>query len=292
MIAFHSNWTAPFLYKNKNTPYCIKDYEILITILSALKWQQYNGSIKMITDEIGAEFYKNIGIENIWNLGVEVRLDKISKKINPEIFWAAGKIHALAKEKAPITMIDTDFVLWKNINYYMKDDKVAVIHKEEINKYVYPEKSYFKFKNNYKLDEQWNWKVKPCNTALLYIGDENLKTYYVESAIEIMENLNYSINNNLITNMVFAEQRLLSMCAEKMNIQIKEMASLEKLLKEKQQEFTHLWGFKSTLNNNVLLREKFCKKIMKRIINDFPEYEEVLAKMHLLNKYYKERDSR
>ena len=59
---FHSNWTAPFFKRNKNSNYYIEDFEILTTILSALKWRQHNGSIKMITDTIGAEYYKNIGI--------------------------------------------------------------------------------------------------------------------------------------------------------------------------------------------------------------------------------------
>ena len=50
--AFHSNWTAPFLRANPNKNYYIDDFEILTTIISALKWRENNGSIKMITDTI------------------------------------------------------------------------------------------------------------------------------------------------------------------------------------------------------------------------------------------------
>ena len=59
MKAFHSNWTAPYLINS--SLYEMKDYEILTTILSALKWREKNGSIKMITDRVGESYYKKIG---------------------------------------------------------------------------------------------------------------------------------------------------------------------------------------------------------------------------------------
>ena len=49
MKAFRSNWTAPYLI-NSST-YEMKDYEILMTILSALKWREKNGSIKAYSND-------------------------------------------------------------------------------------------------------------------------------------------------------------------------------------------------------------------------------------------------
>ena len=46
ITAFHSNWTSPFFIQNNLNEYYIEDFEILTTILSALKWRQNNGSIK------------------------------------------------------------------------------------------------------------------------------------------------------------------------------------------------------------------------------------------------------
>ena len=77
MKAFHSNWTAPFLRANPNKNYYIDDFEILTTIISALKWRENNGSIKMITDDIAADYYKKLGIDTIWDLGIDVSLNKI-----------------------------------------------------------------------------------------------------------------------------------------------------------------------------------------------------------------------
>ena len=97
--AFHSNWTMPFFNANPHKEYYVEDFEILTTILSALKWREKNGSVKMITDKVGADYYKSIGLENIWDLGIDLSLDNINDKIDSNIFWAAGKLYALKSEK-------------------------------------------------------------------------------------------------------------------------------------------------------------------------------------------------
>ena len=135
MKAFHSNWTAPYLI-NSST-YEMKDYEILMTILSALKWREKNGSIKMVTDKTGKEYYKKIGIEAIWDLGIECKLDGIYDLVNKEIFWAAGKVYALSMEDGPIAMIDTDFIVWKPLEELIKerDEKIqSLVNEIEQNK--------------------------------------------------------------------------------------------------------------------------------------------------------------
>ena len=80
--AFHSNWTAPFFELNSHNEYYIEDFEILTTIISALKWREKNGAIRMITDEVGAEYYKNLGIDSIWDLGIDLSLNNIKDDID------------------------------------------------------------------------------------------------------------------------------------------------------------------------------------------------------------------
>lgn len=284
--AFHSNWTAPFFYLNKDKEYYIEDFELLTTILSALKWREHNGNIKMVTDTIGAEYYRNLGIDKIWNLGIEVSLDYIDEGINSNVFWAAGKIYALRNQEAPSAMIDTDFIVWESIQDVLKSNDLAIIHKEEIIGEVYPYKNYFKMKSEYKFDEQWDWSILPCNTAFTYISNNDFKEYYTKSSIEFMRNLDSG--KNKITNMVFAEQRLISMCAKKMNININEMMSLEKLFSREQTLFTHTWGYKNLMKNNFSKRKSFCIKCINRIIKDYPEVEEVIANIKELQYYYNE----
>lgn len=282
---FHSNFSKPFFIDNKDKKYFIEDFDILTTILSALKWRQHNGSIKMITDEISAEYYKYLNIEDIWDLGIEVKLNNISRKIDEEVFWAAGKIYALKSEKAPIAMIDTDFIVWDNIEDEIKDKDICVIHREDINEKVYPGRYFFHFNENYKLNSLYDWNEKPCNTAFLYIEDNDFKDYYTDEAINFMENVMYY--KDRIRYMVFAEQRLLAMCAKYKGLKIKELMNLKTLSNEKQKLYTHVWGYKDLMKNNYELRKNFCVKCINRIIKDFPEYEGRIANMNELKEYYK-----
>jgi hypothetical protein len=112
MTAFHSNWTRPFFSNNPSRVYCIEDWDLLTTILSALEWRKHNGSIQMVTDETGSEYYRRLGLEHIWDLGITGDLDKhIDRGISPCCFWAGGKIFALRKQHVPCAMIDTDLIV-------------------------------------------------------------------------------------------------------------------------------------------------------------------------------------
>ena len=284
--AFHSNWTRPFLNSNPHKEYYIDDFEILTTIISALKWREKNGNIKMITDEVGASYYKSIGLDRIWNLGIDIALDDISDKVNSNIFWAAGKLYALKEQKSPCVMIDTDFIVWESIEDILINSEVSVIHKENIIEAVYPNKEYFRFKNGYSLDENFDWTVLPSNTAFAYISNDNFKDYYVKSAIDFMNNLD--CNDDKITNMVFAEQRLISMCAKRKNIEINEIMSLDNLFSNNQNLFTHTWGHKREMRNDFNKRKDFCIRCIIRIIKDYPEYESLISNIEVLKEYYDE----
>ena len=76
--------------------------------------------------------------------------------------------------------------------------------------------------------------------------------------------------------MVFAEQRLLSMVADKMKIRLDVFSSLEKLSVGEDERFTHLWGFKDKLRENPILKTEFEQKLKNRIIKDFPYMEHIL----------------
>ena len=139
-------------------------------------------------------------------------------------------------------------------------------------------------KDGYNFDNQWNWEVEPCNTAFAYFNDEKFIKEYTKASIEFMENA--KVDDNRITNMVFAEQRIISMVADKMNLKIYEMETLDRLLSGKQKNYTHLWGYKRILNIDDTLRRQFCQKIIKRIIKDFPEYKSMLRNIQQISTKY------
>lgn len=283
--AFHSNWTTPFFAINKNREYFIEDFEILTTILSALKWREYNGNIKMITDKVGARYYREIGIDSIWDLGIDDTLsNNIDEDIDIYLFWAAGKIYALKSQYSPCVMIDTDFIVWKPLEEKLKNLEICTIHSENISDDIYPYKNQFNMKKNYKFDDEWDWNVLPCNTAFTYIANEKLKQYYTQQSIDFMKN---TISGERIKNMVFAEQRLISICAKKMNIPMNTLSDLKLLGENKQTYFTHTWGYKDVMKHDFNKRNEFCIKCIRRILNDFPEYKEMIMGIKQFKLYCK-----
>jgi antitoxin component HigA of HigAB toxin-antitoxin module len=99
-----------------------------------------------------------------------------------------------------------------------------------------------------------------------------------------MQNLRRS--KNITAEMVFAEQRLLAMCAKEKNIRIKSLLDANNL--ENQDCFTHVWGLKSSLQASLDKRRDFCVDCIKRIRADFPEEIPVLKRIESLSTYIKE----
>ena len=282
MNAFHSNWTRPFSLRNQGRAYFIEDYDLLTTVLSALQWRAHNGGIQMVTDTTGAQYYRQLGLEHIWDLGITTSLDALdSEAIFPLSFWAAGKIFALRQQPAPCVILDTDFIVWKPLAADIHGVTLAVAHREDLCGEIYPEKPFFNMDENYQFPVEWDWTVLPCNTALLCIDDEQFKEYYTLESIRFMRNLRET--KNITAEMVFAEQRLLAMCAAAKGIHIKTLLDTANLYT--QNSFTHVWGLKRELQTDREKRREFCVNCVKRIQKDFPKEIAVLKEIESLKPY-------
>ena len=278
MNAIHSLWTKPFFVRGGRDFY-MEDFELLTMMLSALVWRRNGGSIKMVTDRAGAEYFRERGLEPIWDGGVETVLDTVSQGIDPFLFWAGGKLPALNSQPGPVCMIDTDMIVWRDCADLENLDIVAA-HREEIMPDVYPDKGYFRMKEDYSFPD-WDWTVLPCNTAFLYIRDTGFRDYYVKRSIEFMENLRE--DSNVVIPMVFAEQRLLSMCAAEKGKEIHTLLRLGHLWE--QSDVTHVWGHKNSLRSDPKIRAEYCGRCIDRIKRDFPDYVHILDKVPELLAY-------
>lgn len=284
MRAFHSNWTGPFFKKNPKGHYEIEDFELLTTILSALKWQACNGDIQMITDECGADYYRSLGLETLWNLGIDDSLEaEMADDINATDFWAAGKLYALAKQKTPCVMLDTDFIVWEDMTETLSAHEVTVIHKEELDPGVYPEPAAFRMAADYTYPPDWDWAQLPCNTAFTFFNNVAFKDYYVSEAIRFMQGAQ---GGDPLIYMVFAEQRLLSMCAEEKGVELFALSNTDSLFNSRQQQFTHVWGHKRYLRAHPEARVAFCKRCIARVQKDHPAFYPILTHMQVLQPYF------
>ena len=274
------NWTAPFFAKNNSKHYMMEDFNILTTILSVLKWKEKNGSIKLYTDTAGYNYFEKNGILSLWDAGIDVEvLNHAEKNINPKTFWAAGKLMALAHENCPICLIDLDFIIWKKI--FFPESPLVVIHREALATNVYPGKEHLTIPNHYTFDKSFSWSEPACNTAFVFYNHDELKDFYLTEAFRFMIE-NPAKDGNI--SMVFAEQRLLAMCAKKLNIPI--TCFHPNPFDSSNRLYTHIWGYKLQLKQDPIARTNFCKKCIKRIITDFPEQTHLLYKIPSLKGYF------
>lgn len=272
--AFH---TLSTMNKTLNDEFNMRDFDILTMILSALYWRKNNGNIKLVADKQVISYLINKKLEFIWNEIQEIE----DYDINRNMFWAGGKIFALKEQESPIVMLDTDMIVWNDISPKLKK-KVVAIHDEPIILDIYKGKDYFKMKNNYVFNDSFDWTVYPSNTALLYIEDEEFKDFYCKESIRFMRSS--QDDSDTLSYMVFAEQRLLSMCAKLKNINIGYMIQYPKDLGS-QDDFTHLWGYKKVLEYDESERKSFCRRCVKRILKEFPSESLLFVSEDFFYKY-------
>lgn len=271
MLAIHVNSSAPFFAKRgAESAYHIEPYDLYCTALSALQWQKQNGRIILVTDKTCADYYKKIGLAALWD-GIRIFIPDDLEGIDPVMFWAAGKLLALREMISPVVMLDTDFIVWEKISF---GEEIICAHREELSPAVYPDPDGFQLCGGYILDPQLDRTAEPCNTAFLYLPDEDFKQFYVSQAIGFMKHS--ALYDDPLCRMVFAEQRLLAMCAAKLGKNVQTLLDKERLF-ARQQEFTHLWGAKQVLRRDKAELMHFCRRCRERIERDFPQYSYICA---------------
>lgn len=272
MQAIHVISTAPYYAKHPEGTYSMDKFELYSAAISALNWRSFGDEINLVTDKRGKEYVDKIGISDIWN-SVQDLIPGNLEGINPKMFWAAGKLFALREVPSPVAMIDTDFILWERPDF--PENRIIAAHRENLTQSVYPPLEYFKFKRHFSL-ENMNQKVLPMNTAFLYLPEEDFKQYYVNRSIAFMKSA--SDTEDYLCYMVFAEQRLLSICAEEKKIGSQVLMDKDELFFPRS-DFTHLWGAKQVMRDNVGQLHDFCQRARERIRNSFPDYEHIIGRI-------------
>ena len=256
--------------------FALEDYELLCLIISALSYKKNNGKIGLVADKTAIDF-----LSSVCSIYDEVLMLPDMSGIDNIAFWAAAKIFALKEIKTPLAIIDTDFIVWDKLNIL---SDVTVAHKEPINTDVYPDFDSFNLDSSYSFNKNWDKNILPCNTAFMAFNNEDFKNYYADSAIEFMR---ASKNpDSTLTYMVFAEQRIISLCANEKNININTLMDYDKL-GSPDYRFTHLWGYKQILKTDLQKRNEFCVRCAKRIENDFPEVINTLLDCDTINKFFR-----
>ena len=167
---------------------------------------------------------------------------------------------ALGDKKA--ALIDTGFGVYSLKEYVetLTDKPLTVLHREDLIECYLPS-FYLKTRPGYQFDPQWDWSVRPCNTAFAYFAEEDFKNRYVDKAVDFMaDNTVYPME--MVSQMVFAEQRLLAMEAHKAGLRIN--AIIKDPYQEDNDIFTHLWGAKRIARSNAEQRDLLVHAMMNK----------------------------
>lgn len=191
MRGIHVNWTKPFFERHrlrghgfkiqrelKTNDYQQPKYQILYTILSALRWKQLNGPIKLYTDSVGLAYYKSLGLDRIYD---EIDTDVLDNytEVDAAYFWTSGKIHCLQFEKEPFTFLDQDFIVRGKVPQYPNND-IIIGHWEIPRGYYYFTKQQFEKEiTHYKLPKNYNYNAWIPNTSFMVVNNLSIIKNYV-----------------------------------------------------------------------------------------------------------------
>lgn len=304
--AFHVLWSLPAVKDGSQLELARED--LLLTVLSALQWRALNGPITLYGDSLAIATLDELGILDVWNDHNTEVLDAIDpSKINPALFWSAGKFFALRHEATPIVMLDTDLVVWRNLDSSVRDFDVRFTHWESVKVSPwYVRRKDLRRPAGYRFRRAWHWDgVMAANTAITYFGDSSRKNDYADSAIEYMTENGLPLESSgIITpEMLFAEQRLLAMHAGALRLRAQPFLnavwepSISWFSKHDesygpwlffqindQPWFTHCWLYKYHLRNNAYERQAYCAALARQIAANFPTSFDRLMRLGLLGR--------
>jgi hypothetical protein len=274
--------------------YHVEDFELLTTILSAAAWRRFNGPIKLYTDGVGKEYYRRLGMTDLWDGGIDTTvLESLNPSINHDVFWTAGRAAVLNEEEPPFFSLDTDLVVWEGITGLITSEFMA-LHPEPLRHGVYKPRGELYTPPGYAWDD-WDWDTTPCNASLMYVASGQLPKTFCEKAMAFIvgNRIKRESVSRLPVHDVFVAQRLLPMCAKKLGVKLTYFLNWPRPEKNsdtlaaggRNRLITHVWAYKDTLKTDQRRREAFCKRCVDRIRADFPDFSGMLRHIPSLGPY-------
>lgn len=285
MNYYHVLWTRP-LFSNgtaESQDIVLWDFELLTWLLSALQARQH-GPLRLITDSRGALATERAGFTGLYRQ-ISTALDAVPRCLDPDVFWAGGKLFAYGAMETPWVCVDLDAVLWKPVE---SEARVMALHPEPKEWCWYrgnrEEFAAFGFE-----EQEWNWDLDPFNTGVLSFADPNAARYYVTTACNFAERYSREVCSNPATRpkgshaMLFAEQRLLPMCAARYGVEVVSVTPSRPgaTCLPNNAECLHLWRSKLAYKVCEESRLALVNWAISHLLKHFPEAHPVLARWGL-----------
>lgn len=286
MLTFHSIWTKPAIVKGQDE-IVLWDFEWL-TWLASILLAKRNGNVVLVADRRGKEFVEKAGLASFYD-EIVLGLDAIPPEVDPEIFWAAGKLYAIPLLKRlqnynpfedAVASLDWDCIPW---NYPTQTSEVMCLNLESTNWPWYKDcqRKYAAF-----VSKEVNWQLAPANNGVFHFSQYAQMLAYSELSTRFMEKFsreavrcNYFGQPKYVYGdaMTFAEQQLLptsTWLAGK---------TVEPFLPVRNDGFiapngffTHLWTTKTLYRAFPEARIHYTNQLIRYLRNEFSTAQKVL----------------
>jgi hypothetical protein len=142
--------------------------------------------IKLITDNVGKEYYEKIGLLELFDEVDTNTLENLNKEydINPAQFWTSGKIISICKEEPPFLFMDLDLIIESEFPKWVFDYDVVHTHWELSRSFLYIERHMI---DNLGLNiPTFDDRMLIPNTSFLFINNKTILEDYLKLHLEIV----------------------------------------------------------------------------------------------------------
>lgn len=280
MLTFHSIWTKPAVSKGAKD-IVLWDFEWL-TWLAGLLSAKSNGKMVLVADERGRSFVEKMGLAGLYD-EIVTELDSIPSTIDPELFWAAGKLYAIRALKklktidpfaSPIASLDWDCIPW---NYPDASSDIMCLNLEQLRWAWYKDcrSKYEKF-----TPKAVNWKLAPANNGVIYFRRFKDMLHYADFSTEFMETFSKEATTHNYFDlpryvygdaMTFAEQQILPSAAWHLHEIVEPFLPVrDDGFLPGNASFTHLWTTKTLYRAFPEARIHYTNQLIRHLRKHYP----------------------
>lgn len=228
----------------------------------------------LLCDPEAFKFFQERGIVSLYD---DVKFLTEPKGIDAHTFWSYPKLIAVQETKAPCCVIDTDCVLWRKLPYA---PEAVALHKEPLEFGTYGYNKMWDCLHKILPDDlKGHRMIEPYNTAVLAFNDDIIRRAYANTALTLMHEYtameepaqqgnSQSGGGELpIREIIFAEQLLLAILADKLQFRVQTLAEYDPGTDHMNSanEVMHLWNSKRFLKQHARARDQYLKAVMEEL---------------------------
>lgn len=195
-------------------------FNVLNLIASTSLWRKWHpiDYTELYCDVITHDLIKYLEVEDLWNSINDTKLDK-KQTIDKRVFWAASKLEILNSIDTPVTIIDNDWLPFKNFDKERSSAEVVYSHDENGNDYYLADNEWYltELKKTPIVRDLFPTTQEAINVSFLTFNNPKITKAYSNLSIQLMEEwTDMQIKDNRL--IIYAEQKLLKQLLKKYKV--------------------------------------------------------------------------